>query len=128
MEQNRLFFKKKDRLCSHNLISELFHKGNSFILYPFRIIYHKTENTDEKVPLKVIFSIPKRKFKKAVHRNILKRRCREAYRLNKKLFHNKEGKQYAVAFIYISDKINSFSFIEQAIIKIGSKIKSNQQL
>ncbi len=126
MEQNRLFFKKKYRLCSHNLISELFQKGNSFILYPFRIIYYKTENTDEKVPFKVIFSIPKRKFKKAVDRNLLKRRCREAYRLNKKLFYHNEKKQYVIAFIYISDKINSFSFIEQAIIKIGSKIKFNQ--
>ena len=75
-------FKKEERLCSKKLIEELFHNGSSFLLYPFRIVWLRhTLPTD--VPAQVVINVPKRRFKKAVHRNLIKRRIREIYRLNK---------------------------------------------
>ncbi|WP_270089594.1 ribonuclease P protein component [Sphingobacterium sp. SYP-B4668] len=74
-------FKKEERLCSKRLIDSLFHNGSSFVLYPFRIVFWVTADLD--ATAQVIISVPKRRFKKAVSRNLLKRRIREAYRLQK---------------------------------------------
>jgi len=74
-------FKKEERLCSKRLIDGLFHNGSSFVLYPFRIVSWVTSNPE--APAQVIISVPKRRFKKAVTRNEIKRRIREAYRVHK---------------------------------------------
>ncbi|WP_140936589.1 ribonuclease P protein component [Sphingobacterium lumbrici] len=75
-------FKKEERLCSKRLIDSLFHSGSSFVVYPFRVVFLKTE-----LPLashtQIILSVPKRRFKHAVSRNRIKRKMRECYRLQK---------------------------------------------
>lgn len=80
-------FPKEEKLTSKKEIQELFDKGSSFYLYPFLIKYAHKDNSEQKFP-KVLISIPKRKFKKAVDRNRLKRQIREVYRLNKHLLLN----------------------------------------
>ncbi len=72
-------FKKSERLSSKKDIQELFNNGSSFYLYPFKVI---TLPADTSKLHQVLFSVPKRLFKRAVDRNLLKRRMREAYRLN----------------------------------------------
>ncbi len=104
MPQESFKFPKKDKLCSHIVIEELFAKGSSFVCYPFRIIYLSAELPEE-VPAQVMFSVSKRRFKRAVHRNLLKRRCREAYRLTRGEFTELlqgGGQQIAFAMVYIS--------------------------
>ncbi|MEY3437046.1 MAG: hypothetical protein RL335_1502, partial [Bacteroidota bacterium] len=32
-------FTKEERLCSQKLLDELYHKGSSFLLYPFSVIW-----------------------------------------------------------------------------------------
>lgn len=76
-------FKKEERLCNKRFIEALFGRGSSFILYPFRISFLKTD-THADALVQVIISVPKKKYKRAVDRNLLKRRMREAYRMNKK--------------------------------------------
>ncbi|TJZ50814.1 ribonuclease P protein component [Sphingobacterium olei] len=75
-------FKKEERLCSKRLIDSLFHSGSSFVVYPFRVVFLKSE-----LPLaslvQIILSVPKRRFKHAVSRNRIKRKMRECYRLQK---------------------------------------------
>ncbi|MBE8719512.1 ribonuclease P protein component [Sphingobacterium pedocola] len=75
-------FKKEERLCSKRLIDSLFHSGSSFVVYPFRVVFLKSE-----LPLsshvQIILSVPKRRFKHAVSRNKIKRKMRECYRLQK---------------------------------------------
>jgi ribonuclease P protein component len=75
----RYFFKKEERLCSLKQIERLYSQGSSFAFYPFRIV---SILPDESLsyPAQVVFTVPKRKFKRAVDRNYLKRLMREVYR------------------------------------------------
>ncbi len=76
-------FTKEERLCNKSLIDRLFHDGSSFVIYPYRVVFKSFEPLTEDVPLQSIISVSKRRFKKAVDRNFIKRRMREAFRLQK---------------------------------------------
>ncbi|MGZ3863466.1 MAG: ribonuclease P protein component [Bacteroidia bacterium] len=83
----RLTFKKEERLCSLKAIEELYSKGKSFHAGNLKIIFL----THQQISLphcQVVFSVPKKLFKRAVDRNLLKRRMREAYRTNKPDFYD----------------------------------------
>ena len=103
-------FPKSARLSSKKNIDILFTKGITLTSYPFVIKYLPVE--DESIAsTQVLFSVSKRNFKKAVDRNIIKRRMREAYRLNKGsavLL----SKKLALAYIYTAKKILPFKEIE----------------
>ncbi len=93
----KLTFKKEERLNKEKWIKELFEKGSSFQLSPFRVIY--LPHPDPLYPAhQVLISVSARNFKKAVDRNTIKRRIREAYRLNK-LKILSPGK-WLIAYIY----------------------------
>jgi len=76
-------FNKAERLTSSKSISLLFQEGRSVSSFPLRILFSARDEGD--FPASVAISVPKRLFKRAVDRNLLKRRIREAYRINKKL-------------------------------------------
>ena len=72
-------------------------------------------------------SVPKRLFRKAVDRNLLKRRTREAYRLNKQLlyeFLNSRDEKLHVLFQYTQKELMDFQGIEEGILKGFERIKS----
>ncbi len=73
---------KTERLCSKKLIEELFKKGSSVYLYPFRLQYLLRTDGEVEYP-QILFSVSKRNFKRANRRNLVKRRLREIYRLHK---------------------------------------------
>lgn len=75
-------FRKEERLCSRKHLELLFKNGSSFLLYPFRVSYLFIDQPAD-VPAQVVINVPKKRYKRAVDRNLLKRRIREAYRLNK---------------------------------------------
>ncbi|WP_421939140.1 ribonuclease P protein component [Pedobacter sp.] len=75
-------FRKEERLCSRKHLDLLFKNGSSFLLYPLRISYLFIDEPAE-VKAQVVINVPKKRYKRAVDRNLLKRRIREAYRLNK---------------------------------------------
>jgi len=77
-------FKKEERLCSKRRIESLFHNGSSFIVYPFRAVYQVEPSLPLGSPsVAILISVSKKRFKKAVSRNRIKRLLREAYRLEK---------------------------------------------
>lgn len=75
-------FKKEERLSSRKQIGELIDKGSSFFLYPFRIVWLEVD-TPSTYPAQLLISVSKKRFKRAVDRNRIKRLIREAYRLQK---------------------------------------------
>ncbi|HET8860402.1 ribonuclease P protein component [Marivirga sp.] len=104
-DNNDFSFKKSERLHHRKDIQELFEKGSSFYLYPFKVIY-MTESIDSQIkPQQILISVPKRKFKKAPDRNFIKRQIREAYRHHKNLIDpEKLSKNLKIAYIYTTDK------------------------
>ena len=75
-------FQKEERLTKEKNIQELFEKGSSFYLFPFKVFF--MPNPDTEYPFhQVLISVSKKNFKRAVDRNLIKRRMREAYRLQK---------------------------------------------
>ena len=115
-------FKKDERLCSKKVIEKLFLEGKSIFVFPIKIIYLETKLPTNS-PAQAAFSVGKRNFKRAVQRNLIKRRMREIYRLNKsKLYYELVDKQLAVFFIYTGKTILEYNQIESAIIKGMKKL------
>jgi ribonuclease P protein component len=110
-------FNKQERLCSKKQIDLLFNKGKSHFAYPLKFMYIEVD-TKLQYPAQALFVVPKRQFKKAHDRNLLKRRMREAYRLNKVNFYGQlttANKIIICAFIYIGKKQEEYTTIEKAI-------------
>jgi ribonuclease P protein component len=107
-------FRKEERLNKEKLIKELFEKGSSFYLFPFKVF--SRPNPDEKVSThQVLVSVSKKIFKKAVDRNLIKRRMRESYRLNKNLL--PDSPKLLIAYIYNAKEILTFAQIQERLIK-----------
>jgi ribonuclease P protein component len=110
-------FKKTERLTSQ--IGELLTSGRTYTLYPFRVYWIPLSKNDQ-FPVQVAFSVPKKRFKKAVIRNQIKRRIREAYRQHKELFAPLSAKhrKLALLLVYIADEVLSYSTIEEKLIMV----------
>ena len=115
-------FTKSERLCSKKILGELFKKGSAtvrtFYLFPFRVLYiPQSEISPEgnaTLPA-IVITVPKRLFKRAVDRNLIRRRVREAYRLNKQLLGHQTPPPAYIAFLYTAKQIISFEEIEKGM-------------
>ena len=118
-------FSKSERLSSEILIKELFAKGSSFYLHPFKFLFLEKEGDENKK--QVLISVPKRNFKRAVDRNLLKRRIREAYRLNKAehLYPHLKGSNYSLGILYTSKDELAFDIIEKKLILVFQRLAKN---
>ncbi|HEY3388571.1 MAG TPA: ribonuclease P protein component [Prolixibacteraceae bacterium] len=123
-------FCKEEKLCSQKIIGEIFLSGTSFLCYPLKVVW-KYEELITSYPAQVVFSVPKRLFKRAHDRNLLKRRMREAYRYRKPdLYQLLEGQERKIALmiVYIAKEELDFAQIEAAMTKIVSKFKKKIEL
>lgn len=91
---------KEERLKSRKLIEQLYQEGNSVKAFPLRMIFLQTTHTSDN-PVQVGFSVPKRNFKLAVHRNRIKRLMRETYRLQKDTIYKNVDSSYVFMISYI---------------------------
>jgi len=115
-------FKKEERLCSKKIIDKLFSEGDSFLSFPLKVVFMQT-SLSVKYPVQAAFTVGKRNFKSAVQRNLIKRKIREAYRLNKfQLYNVLEDKQVAIFFIFIGKTIPEYKQVETAMKKGINKL------
>lgn len=121
MSTPKFSLKAYERLKSRKQIDYLFVNGKSYFKYPFKLFYlleKKEESQDW--PIKFTVSIPKKKIKSAVKRNLLKRRTRECYRLNKLELDQKiDQSDYKISlmFVYLEREVKKYDVLEKSIIK-----------
>lgn len=103
-------FPKTEKLKRRTHIESLFTEGKAKTAYPLRVVYLPIDESVHKMGV----SVPKRKFKKAVDRNRIKRQIREAYRLNKEKISTLSS-HYALLFIYLGKEEKGFVEIQKAM-------------
>lgn len=125
---------REERLRSKRALERLFGQGKSGFVYPFRYTYlidgdrqHEAASGEEECsgpvrPASVLFSVPKRFHKRANKRNLLRRRTREAYRLNKSLLAGHGVRGAEIALVYSVKDVADYKRIEHAVRKIMSQI------
>ena len=110
-----------ERLKSRKEIGRLFQRGTGRVSnsYPIRAVYAPVLERRSHYPTQVTFVVPKRRFKRAVDRNLLKRRMREAWRLEKhNLPPSPTGGQIAVLFMYTGKEIMATAYIRRKMVKV----------
>ncbi len=114
-------FKKEERLCNKKLLDGLFRSGFSFLCYPFRVSWMQV---DAALPatVQVVFAVSKKRYRRAVDRNLIKRRMRETYRLHKQellyLPLHEQNQQLVLSINYIGKEITDFKFMDKKMIKL----------
>ena len=130
--EERFTFKKEERVTGNKRVDAIFASGKSFISYPLRVVYLLHEQTSLS-SCSILVSVPKKRIKKAVHRNRIKRLVRESYRLNRSLINSLELDQQPIdiAFIYVKDTATNLKEIDKAVKKalnqIAIRIKKNEE-
>ena len=111
---------KSERLHGDKLIKELFNEGSSFFLYPFKVIFLLKKDLEGNTN-QVLISVSKKKIRKASARNFIKRRIKEAYRLNK---HQLSSNGILVGFIFVGNPLMSFAEIEPRLKLAIAKLQN----
>jgi ribonuclease P protein component len=117
-------FPKKQKLCGEKVIERLFANGKSISEKPFRAIWNFEKNNDQ-VFVKSLIVVSKKRLKLAVDRNVLKRRIKEAYRLQKKqleCFLEGTNQQLNLAIIYQEEEILDYKTLEEKINLLLSRL------
>ncbi len=121
MEEKRYTLGKAERLGSKKMIERLFSGGKSFPAFPLRVVYMPIEGKDGEPPASILVSVSKKRFKRAVKRNLVKRQVREAYRKHKHLLTDAlsaRHKRLVLAFIWLDKRIHPFAEVEERMQKL----------
>ncbi|WP_289858676.1 ribonuclease P protein component [uncultured Muribaculum sp.] len=118
---------KKEKLCSVTAINSLFDirqrgvtpQQGALIAYPLRMVWNANQNRTKPSGIQFLISIPKKKIRHAVNRVAMRRRVREAYRLNRHLVTLPQSiPALDIAFIYVSDQISNSARIHASMVKL----------
>lgn len=109
-------FGRAEKLKSRKAIDALFASGKSFAFFPLRVKYAFVPGAESGIKTGV--TVSKKYFKRAVHRNRLKRLMREAYRLQKEeLLGMGKAKSFSgnLFFIYTDKTLCTFEVMYAAM-------------
>jgi ribonuclease P protein component len=123
-DEKHFTFAKEERVTGKRRIETLFAQGNSFMVYPFRVLYLERVRGSLAIA-SILISVPKKKVRSAVQRNRVKRLAREAYRLNKHLLSPaalREGRGIDIAFIYVKEEMTDYTTMEKGMRKALSTL------
>jgi len=115
---------KAYRLKRRKLFEKLSAEGESLFVYPFKLFYVETA-LPEDVPFQVAFGVSKKKFRKAVRRNRIKRLMRESFRLEQNLL--PKDKSLALLIVYVSKDEEKFDFLRKRMRELLGKLNEKLQ-
>lgn len=119
-------YPRAEKLKKNTEISLLFEKGKWRSNGNLRIIILKDKPAAPVEHTKFAVSVSKKYFKRAVHRNRVKRLLRECYRLHKDLFKESFGNKTMAMLFWISPEIpEKFQDVEEQFIKLCQSIKKD---
>ena len=113
---------KKERLCGKKGIDSLLARGKHGSAGPIRYIYAPDNGEDFH---RILVSVPKKLFKRAVKRNLLKRRIRESWRRLKCSIKSEQGLD--ILFIYSTKEVLTYQEINSNIEKIADRLNNVMQ-
>lgn len=116
--------KKDEKLCSRTAVDLLFGEGKSLMAFPLRAAYRLRPRGEH--PVQFLISIPKKRIRHAVGRVTLRRRVREAYRLNRRELLQaplgETGWGVDIAFVYLDSSLAPYSVINEKMISLLNRI------
>lgn len=114
---------KKERLCRKTAIDALFlgRDANSVMAFPWRAVWRVNEGRGVSCA-QFLISVPKKRLKHAVDRVLMRRRCREAFRLNRALL--PDSSSVDIAFIYVGKGLTPYRDAERSVCRILGKISA----
>lgn len=112
---------KQERLCGKTAIGRLIAKGKHGNVPGLRFMY--MTGTGSAIN-RIMVSVPKKMFKRAVKRNLLKRRIRESWRKQKHTLHITGGTD--ILFIYPTKEVQTYEQIYSCVGQIIEKINKSQ--
>lgn len=130
MTSQRLY--KKEKLCSTVAIEQLFGHGGlhftpaeSVAAYPVRAIWRSNPRRRSDATIQFLVSVPKKRLRHAVDRVKMRRRIREAYRLNRDAYTFPADTRLDVVFLYVSSGLTSYRKVEHSMKKLLSRISQS---
>lgn len=126
-------FPKAQKLCGDKAIGQLFESGSSFSKFPFKVVYLLTDERREgEAAVRMLVSVGKKRFKRAVKRNRVKRQAREAWRLSKAALEeavSRRGPQAGirVALIFCGNELPETSDVAKAVSRSVEKLATLTQ-
>jgi ribonuclease P protein component len=120
----RQTFGKNEKLCRTKLIDEIFKNGSVFYTRQFKVAWI-VSSISLPSPAQIAISVPKKSFRLAVTRNLIKRRIREAYRKRKQILYNflsEENIHLAFILICRNNIIPDYTAAEKSVEEVIEKL------
>ena len=128
---------KSDKLCSPAAIDQLFSRGadtlqpgviSTAMAYPLRAVCRSGHDRTTGSKVQFLISIPKKRLRHAVDRVKMRRRVREAYRLNRHDYANESSAPIDLAFIYVANDLKDYKSVERSVCRILQKIYNEKHI
>ena len=124
LENDNRRLTRAERLRGEIRVNSIFAEGHSFVVYPFRVVF-RTQPPKPAASAAFLVSIPKRNFKRAVKRNLLKRRIREAFRLHKTTLNDtldRAGMAVDMAILYLDKEVLLYEILAKQMRELLARL------
>lgn len=124
----RLTLGKQHKLCGALAVDALFARDgagdiHASLAYPLRVVWRPDAARRHGAPMQFVIVVPKRRLRHAVDRVTMRRRIREAYRLNRLMVDLEDVvAPVDMAFIYVADGLKPYADIERAMRRLLTRV------